>query len=576
MPAQVWIHLIARSLLEQELERLDELERSCPDREDLIHRYPLFGVPFAVKDNIDVAGLPTSAACPAFSKPISKDARAMALLREAGAVCMGKTNLDQFATGLVGTRSPHGSPASVFSSLHISGGSSSGSAVAVALGGVPFSLGTDTAGSGRIPAAFNQIVGLKPTPGRVSTDGVVPACKTLDCVSIFAHTSADAKHVLSIIEGTDPADPYSMEIMGPSRWQRNRLRIGIPADAESELATEYIKPWHAAVTELREAGHEIIETDFSLLFEIASLLYEGPWVAERYAVVEELLRSQPDEFDPTVRKVIGNGARFNAVDAFRAQYRLKYLAKYAAALWSSLDLLAVPTAIRHPAFDDVERDPITVNSALGRYTNFVNLLNWSALALPAGSTLDGMPFGITFIADRGYDTALVMLGEEWQRRTNLELGSTGKKYDADSDTLLRTPRAEQSMRIAVVGAHLSGLPLNWQLIERGAYLIGSYKTAPRYKLIALPNTVPPKPGLIRSVQGGHEIEVEVWEMPCRHFGSFMEFVRHPLGIGQIELEDGQWVAGFLCEAFAAEGATDISEFGGWRSYLGSLHSCIRS
>lgn len=567
MPSEIWIHLADRSQIEIELTRLDALERLYPDREELLHRYPLFGVPYAIKDNIDVAGLPTTAACPTFSRIAEKDAYAVTLLKEAGAVCLGKTNLDQFATGLVGTRSPYGRPASVFSKSHISGGSSSGSAVAVAAGAVPFSLGTDTAGSGRVPAAFNQIVGLKPTPGRISTQGVVPACKTLDCISIFAHTAADANHVLSTIEGEDPDDPYSSEIIGAPRWQRNRLRVGIPSEGLASLAVEYRSAWCEVISALTSAGHEVIETDFSLLFEIASLLYEGPWVAERYTVAENFLLDSPEALDSTVRKVIERGARFSAVDSFRAQYRLRELAKQANDLWSSFDLLVVPTVTHHPTFAEVDRNPIAVNSALGRYTNFVNLLGWAALALPAGSTTNGMPFGITLIADHGYDVALSNLGDEWQKQVSLELGGTGCKQEAKLNTLLRVARTESWVRIAVVGAHLSGLPLNWQLVERGAYLVSQSRTVPRYKLIALPDSVPSKPGLIRTSTDGRPIEVEIWAMPSRHLGSFIELIRHPLGIGKIELEGGEWVAGFLCETCAAEGATDISEYGGWRAYL---------
>ncbi len=570
-PRATWIHLASEDDLERQLARLDEMAAAFPSVDALLERHPLYGVPFAVKDNIDIAGIPTTAACPAFAHTATTTAAAVRRLFDAGAVWIGKTNLDQFATGLVGTRSPYGQPASVFSPDHISGGSSSGSAVAVAAGRVAFSLGTDTAGSGRVPAAFNQVVGLKPTPGRVGTSGVVPACRTLDCVSIFALTVEDAAHVLAVIEGPDDDDSYSAFAPGPASFGQSALRVGIPREPRLPSGGAYATTHERALAHARSLGHSLIGVDFDVLHRTASLLYSGPWVAERHVVVQSLLQDDPGALDPSVREVIASAMQFNATETFAAQYALKDLQREAAAIWKDVDVLLVPTAPSHPRFSDVAADPLAANSALGVYTNFVNLLGWCALAVPAGSTAWGLPFGITFIAPAGCDAALAQLGHLWQESLDLPLGATG--YRLASVTMseevvgLRRPATRASISLAVVGAHLSGMPLNGQLRERGARLLEATTTAARYRLHALPGTSPPKPGLVRTAEPGHAIEVEVWDMPSANVGSFLALIQAPLGLGSVELADGRWVHGFLCEAHAAAHAPDVSRFGGWRRYM---------
>lgn len=562
-----WIKRADRAQLQAQIDALQSRAAAYPDRAAALRAMPLFGVPYAVKDNIDVAGWPTTAACPAFAHVAAQDSNVVARLARAGAVCVGKTNLDQFATGLVGTRSPFGRPASTFSARHVSGGSSSGSAVVVSRGDLPFALGTDTAGSGRVPAAFNNIVGLKPTPGRVGTSGVVPACRSLDCVSIFALSADDAATVLSVIEGDDPADAYSAFHPGRAALP-GTLRIGVPA--ATTLAAAYDGPWQASLQRARALGHTVVPLDFTLLHRTADLLYAGPWVAERHAAVQALLDSAPEAFDPTVRRVIEGARQFSATDAFRGQYALRAAQREAAALWQDVDVLMVPSAPCHPSFAEVDADPVGANSQLGRYTNFVNLLGWCALAVPSGITAEGLPFGVTFIAPANADAALVPVGRQWQQSSGLRLGAT--------DALLPpagaqpVPGTEPSLAIAVVGAHLSGLPLNGQLVERGATLRLATHTAPAYRLFALPGTVPPKPGMVRVAQGGASIAVEVWDMPLRHVGSFLALIPAPLGLGSLELADGSRVHGFVCESHAVAGATDITALGGWRAYLASRAS----
>ncbi len=552
----VWISLPTPRQWQQQLDLLGQRLAEAPTPAQSLARYPLLGVPFAVKDNIDVAGVPTTAACPAFAYTPTQSATVVQKLLDAGALWLGKTNLDQFATGLVGTRSPYGRPASVFDSQRISGGSSSGSAVAVASGQVAFALGTDTAGSGRVPAGFNGLVGLKPTPGRIGTGGVLPACRSLDCVSLLAHDVDDAALLLALVEGPDANDPYSDFRVGP-RTFAERVRIGVPRAPRFEGDAGYQSLFVAAQQRARSLGHRIVEIDFDPLYEVAALLYEGPWVAERHSTVKDLLAAQPESFDPTVRRVIEGARRFSATDTFEAMHRLRAMQQSLRGLWEQVDTLMVPTAPGHPTFAQVDADPLGVNALLGTYTNFVNLLGWCALALPAGRTSAGLPFGVTFIAPAAHDVALLGLGRRWQDAPN-------------AATTLLTPATTPTLPIAVVGAHLSGLPLNGQLRERGATLRESTHTAARYRLYALPGTTPPKPGLQRCAEGGAAIELEVWDMPMAALGSFLALIPAPLGLGSVELSDGRQVHGFLCEAHALAGARDISSFGGWRAYLASL------
>jgi allophanate hydrolase len=427
--------------------------------------------------------------------------------------------------------------------------------VVVAGGQVAFALGTDTAGSGRVPAGFNALVGLKPTPGRVSTAGVLPACRTLDCVSLFAHTVDDAALLLALVEGADAADDFSHFVAGPARLPAP-ARVGIPERPLFMGDAGYAPAFARAVEQARALGMPVVEIDFSALFEVAALLYDGPWVAERHSVVRRLLADQPQALDPAVRQVIGRAADFSATDVFEAQYKLRHLQQRLQALWQQVDVLLVPTAPGHPRFDEIDADPLGVNARLGTYTNFVNLLGWCALALPAGRTDRGLPFGVTFIAPAAHDAALVELGRLWE-------GSGAAVPDAP------VPACEPVLPLAVVGAHLSGLALNGQLLERGARLRESTRTAPQYRLYALPGTQPAKPGLVRQADGGASIEVELWDLPLSQAGSFLALVGAPLCLGTLELADGRRVHGFLCEAHAVAGATDISAFGGWRAYLAS-------
>jgi allophanate hydrolase len=556
--ATAWIHLCPDSAWAAQLDGLAQRLAKHPDAAERARCYPLLGVPFAVKDNIDIGEEPTTAACPTFAHRATRSATVVQRLLDAGALWLGKTNLDQFATGLVGTRSPYGRPACTDDPTRISGGSSAGSAVVVAAGLVPFALGTDTAGSGRVPAGFNGLVGLKPTPGRVSTAGVVPACRSLDCVSIFAHSVDDAAMVLALIEGPDSTDSYSHFEPGP-RALPQTMRIGVPRQPELDVELGYAAAWADALQRLQAQGHRIVELDFAPLHAVAALLYEGPWVAERHVVVQALMSTQPDALDPTVRRVIARAIGMTATATFEAQYRLQALKTEAASLWQQVDQLVVPTAPTHPRFADVDADPIGVNARLGTYTNFVNLLGWCALAVPAGRTTGGLPFGVTAIGQAGHDAALAHAWRHW--------APGAQTLPPPSPP---TPATEAVLPIAVVGAHLSGLPLNGQLLERGATLIEATTTAAAYRLYALPGTTPPKPGLLRVGEGGQAIAVEVWALPLTAVGSFLALIPSPLGLASVQLADGRQVHGFLCEPHALDGARDISAFGGWRAYLSSL------
>lgn len=529
---------------------------------------PLYGVPFAVKDNIDVAGLPTTAACPAFARwagcPATASATVVQRLHDAGALLVGKTNLDQFATGLVGTRSPFGAVPNSFDPSYVSGGSSSGSASVTARGLVSFALGTDTAGSGRVPAGFNNLVGLKPTRGLISTAGVVPACRSLDCVSVFALDCADAAAVLAVAAAPDRADPYSRAAAPAPRAALRR--VGVPAAPEFFGDAAQAAAWDAALAQASALGLELVPLDFTPLHAVAALLYDGAWVAERYAAIRSFFDAQADAMDPTVRGIIGRGRTLTAADAFAGQYALAALQPAAWALMDAVDALLVPTAPTIHRLADMARDPVALNSQLGHYTNFVNLLDWSALAVPAGFRRDGLPFGCTLIAPAFCEAPLLALGARWQQHFDLHLqlplGATGRRLGAAAAPTLD----DGTVPLAVVGAHLSGMPLNHQLTERRAALLAQTATAPRYRLHALADTQPAKPGLQRVGSGGASIAVELWAMPAAGFGSFVAAVPPPLAIGTIELADGRWVKGFVCEPHALAGARDITSFGGWRAY----------
>jgi allophanate hydrolase len=564
-PDNAWIARIDEAKLRTQLLQLED--RLAAVGGDM-SRLPLYGVPFATKDNIDAAGWPTTAACPAFGYTAHEDATIIRRLRDAGAILIGKTNLDQFATGLVGTRSPYGAVSNTFRKEYISGGSSSGSASVVARGLVPFSLGTDTAGSGRVPASFNNIVGLKPTRGWLSTSGVVPACRTLDCVSIFALTVEDADEIATIAGGYDASDPYSRTFPASSPTPAP-LRLAVPdrpeffGDDQAEAAfTQAAESW-------RSLGAEIVPIDFVPFAQLAALLYEGPWVAERYAVVAPLLERDPEAVLPVLRSILSTAGKFTAVDTFRYEYRRAALARSINDALAGFTALLVPTTPSIYTIAQLMDDPVQLNSRLGTYTNFTNLADLSALALPASFRKDGLPAGITLIARAWQDRALAELGKRWQQHASLPLGATGRSQSIIAKEARAAP-ATTTIRLAVVGAHLTGMPLNHQLTSRDSVFVERCRTTASYQLYALANTTPPKPGLVKAMTTGAPIEVELWDVPVERFGSFVAEIPSPLGIGSLELEDGRIVKGFICEPIGLQGARDITSFGGWRAYLASL------
>ncbi len=557
-----WIYIVSAAELDAQL---DALGLGAPGIE--AKNLPLYAVPFAVKDNIDVAGIPTTAACPAFTYIPESDATSVARLKAAGAIVLGKTNLDQFATGLVGTRSPYGAVPNSFNAEYVSGGSSSGSATTVANGLVPFSLGTDTAGSGRVPAGFNNIVGLKPTKGRFSTKGVVPACRSLDCVSIFSLTVADAELIASLLDGLDAADAYSRKMPAAATYFSASPRFAIPAAPDWFGDEKTQAAWDLTLEKMRALDVELIELDFTPMFALAQLLYGGPWVAERHAAIGDFMKDHAGEMNDVVRTIVEKAVNFSATDSFLAEYQRAEFARTIQTVMSGFDALLVPTSPRHPTIAAVNADPITVNSQLGTYTNFVNLADCSALALPAVMRADGLPFGITLIAPAWQDAALAAFGKKWHAATQLPLGALKKKQ---SGFVPSTESPKGYVRLAVVGAHLTGMPLNVQLQERKALFVESTFTAKNYRLFALPNTTPPKPGLIRTESEGAEIIVELWDVPVQHFGSFVALIPAPLGIGTLTLKDDREVKGFICEGAAVNGAKDITHLGGWRAYIKSL------
>ena len=555
-----WISIATLEQIEQQIQVLNELGKEA---ESLEKQFPLYGVPFAVKDNIDVAGFVTSAACKALTTVAAEDAETVRLLKQAGAIVIGKTNLDQFATGLVGTRSPFGIVTNTFNSEYISGGSSSGSASVVARGFVPFALGTDTAGSGRVPAAFNNIVGLKPTKGRFSNRGLLPACKSLDCISIFALTVTDADLVANILEAYDPLDSYSRKHPKnvPVHFS-SKLKFAIPEKLNFFGDEQSEKAFQQTIQLLESLNAEITKIDFADFEQLAVQLYQGSWVAERTAAVENLLKTNPDAFDPTVLEIIKNGEKYSAVDAYNAEYLKQDLARKIQQRLADFDALIVPTAPTIYSIEQLEQNPIEYNAHLGTYTNFTNLADLSALALPAGFRADHLPFGITLIAPAWHDAALVYFGKAWQNYLALKLGALDKSQPLSSATSI----SQHHIRVAVVGAHLTGMPLNFQLTTRDAVHIETTKTSKHYALYALNGTIPPKPGLARQ-EDGQSIIVELWDVPTARFGEFVAEIPTPLGMGNVELEDGRWVKGFICEPYGIDDAENISHFGGWRAYI---------
>ncbi|MGH3277078.1 MAG: allophanate hydrolase [Streptosporangiaceae bacterium] len=538
---EAWITLRAEDDVLAEAERVDARRAAGED-------VPIAGTVIAVKDNIDVAGLPTTAGCPAYAYTPAVSAPAIVRLTQAGAIVLGKTNMDQFATGLVGTRSPYGAVRSVHDPDRISGGSSSGSAVAVALGIADIALGTDTAGSGRIPAAFQGIVGLKPTLGLIPNTGVVPASRSFDCVSVFARTVAEAQTAARLSSGTDATDPRSRGWPADAPLGAAPVpRVAVPAGPLAPLSPAWAAAFGRAADRLADAGAELVPVDIGPFLEAATLLYGGALVAERYAAVGEFIDAHPGEIDPSVRAIIGGARQIAAHHLVANMERLGRLRASALAELAGSDALLLPTAPGHPTLGEVAADPIGVNTSLGVFTNFVNLFDMCAMAVPAGEA-DGGPFGVTVIG-RAFADHVV----------------------ADIARLLApAPRVDPpaaGLPLVVLGSHMSGGPLNWQLTSLGARLVSPVRTGPLYRMYALP-TQPPKPGLVRVSAYGRSFEGELWMLPSASLGAFLAELPEPMALGPMLLDDGSSATGFICQEHAVTGAADISAYGGWRAYLG--------
>jgi allophanate hydrolase len=536
----------------------EELLAMAEAVEEMSGDLPLWGVPFVVKDNIDVEGMPTTAACPAFSYVPATDAEVVARLRAAGAIPLGKVNLDQFATGLVGTRSPYGTPRNAIDAEFLPGGSSSGSASSVAAGLCCFSLGTDTAGSGRVPAAFQELIGWKPTKGLLSTRGVVPACRSLDCVSVFTNTVEDVALVAGVVSGFDEGDPFSREIK-PAGKVGTTFRFGVPLEVDFAGDPDTPGLFDAVVERMKALGGEPVGIDLKPFVEAAKLLYEGPWVAERWAAVGGFVEENPGEVFPVTRKILEASKGWDAAATFRAQYRMAELARIAGMIWKDIEVLLLPTTPRIYTVAEVLEEPYQTNATLGKYTNFMNLLDLSAIAVPAGTARGGRArWGVTFAAPAGWDGELIKLAARFGGEAVCELPKPPK----------------QAIPVVVCGAHLEGLPLHWQLAERGATLRSRTKTAPVYRMYAMPavGSIPPRPALIREEGKGASIEVEVWDLSPADFGDFTSKIPGPLGIGKVLMENGEELPGFIAEPRAADGADEITGFGGWKAWLASKSS----
>ena len=553
----VWIHLISLQALDCYLKDLAKKDPSLP----------LYGVPFAIKDNIDLANIPTTAACEEFSYVPESSAHVVQLLIEAGAIPLGKTNLDQFATGLVGVRSPFGACKNALNEDYISGGSSSGSALAVALGWVSFSLGTDTAGSGRVPASLNGIVGLKPSKGLISCSGVVPACRSLDCVSIFASSIEEVNTVFDSAVGFDSKDAFSRNNIFANGKRfggepNTALTIGVPKPSELEFFgdAESEALFQKAIAAMKKSSVNVVEIDFEPFKKAASLLYEGPWVAERYLATQGLLLENPDAFLAVTKSIIEKGALASATDCFSASYKLQEYAALAQTELDKVDAICTPTNGTDYTIEQVLEEPVVLNSNLGYYTNFMNLLDCAAIAVPFAKKSYDVGFGLTFFHKAFSDKKLVGIASK------LSQFFTDSHQSTDSNIQYSDPWVE----VVVCGAHMDALPLNWQLRERGAQFVCRTKSAAIYRLLALPGGPPKRPGMVRVNEGGEAIEVEVWRLLKSEFGSFVEAIPSPLGIGKVELEDGSLKSGFICEGLATESAEDVTSFGGWRAYLASL------
>lgn len=558
----IWIYRLSEAELQPYLDALMEKDPETT---------PLWGIPFAIKDNIDLAGVPTTAGCAEFAYTPERSATVVQRLIDAGAIPVGKTNLDQFATGLNGTRSPWGACANAFDPAYISGGSSSGSAVAVALGLASFSLGTDTAGSGRVPAAFNNLVGLKPSIGLIPTTGVVPACRSLDCVSLFSLNCDDANRVLACAEGPDPADAYSRDNRYDNSarcygLRQGSLRLGRLKNDDLQFFgdRQYQAAYRQTLAGLEGEAIDWVDINYRPFEEAARLLYEGPWVAERYLAIESTMADRPEVVFPVVREIIQAGRDLKATELFRAQYQLQSLKQACLDQLQGLDALVTPTAGRHFTIAELLEEPVQRNSQLGYYTNFMNLIDAAAVALPTAWTESGRPFGITLSAPAFRDRALLSIANRFQQRLGLPQGAGNWPLpQLETRPVDRRDRVE----VAVCGAHLAGLPLNHQLTERGATLVETTQTAPHYRFYALAGGPPYRPGLVRAETGGVAVDVEVWSVPSEQFGGFVADIPAPLGIGKVQLADGRWVSGFVCDGAGLVDATDISELGSWKAYL---------
>ncbi len=567
----VWLHVDAAGDLHAAVDRASA-------RRDAGHPSPLFGIPFAVKDNIDVGGVPTTVACPDFAYVPSTSAPVVQRLIDAGGIFVGKVNLDQLATGLVGARSPYGTPTNPFDARMIPGGSSSGSAVSVAAGHVSFAFGTDTAGSGRVPAGFNNVVGLKPTRGALSLRGVVPACRSFDCVTVFALTVDDACAVAAAAKHWDALDPFSRRdaqaIDFEARDARTSWRVGVPPREQLVfLDDSHARAmFHEAIERVRAMGCTLVEVDLRPFLAAGLMLYGEGFVAERLVAGGDLLERKPEALVPVVREILSDAKRISAREVFESSYKLHALRHSVETTWQSVDALLLPTTPTIYRVEEVLANPRALNSNLGVYTTFGNLMDLAAIAVPSGMRADGLPSGVQLIGPRGSDAMLAAIAAAYHEKVGSALGATGHPLaprpaparPASANTPVAVPARHA---VVVVGAHLSGQPLNRQLVDLGATLVRACATAPTYRLYALRGTVPPKPGLVRVREGGSAIEVEVWSLDTAAFGAFVSAIPRPLCIGSIELDDGTMAQGFLCENDAIADAVDITVHGGWRAYL---------
>lgn len=562
----VWIHRLPDATLRASAQLLDAAN---PDQ------LPLYGIPFAIKDNIDLAGVPTTAGCPDYAYIPTQHSFVVQRLINAGAIPIGKTNLDQFATGLNGTRSPYGECRNAFNPDYISGGSSSGSAVAVALGYCSFALGTDTAGSGRVPAAFNNLVGHKPTLGWLSASGVVPACRSLDTISILALTAEDAETVTTVAASFDAADAFSRKVEAHrfDFGKAGAFRIGVPRVSDLQFFgnSEAHRLFNQSVAHLQALGGECVEIDLCPFLETARLLYEGPWVAERYAAIREFFDARPESTLPVIQTIIGGAKKWTAAEAYSSGYQLKMQKRICDAVWEQVDCIVTPTAGTIYTIEEMLAEPIKYNSNLGYYTNFMNLLDYAATAVPTGfypaGKMQGLPFGVTLFAPAHQDGPLLHLAARLQRATVASVGAQRQPLPPRVETNPARALPNGQVQVVVCGAHLHGLALNHQLTSRSGKLNATTRSAPCYRLYALPGGPPFRPAMVRVAEGGASIEVEVWSLPASEFGSFVAGIAAPLGIGPVLLADGSTVQGFVCDQLAVNAAEDITIHGGWRAYL---------